>query len=195
MLGAIGEALALVNYVRERAFEPDEPLASITLDDILAERGFELLWEGFRRQDLIRTGHFLEAWTLKEASGDDCRKIFPIPQFQLDANPNLVQNPECWVDPITDGQDLLPEDYALRQNYPNPFNPSTKIKFALPKPGIVKIEVYNTLGQNIKILLAQNMKAGHHEVEFNGSQLSSGIYFYRIEAGEFQDVKKMILIK
>ncbi|MCK4754668.1 MAG: RagB/SusD family nutrient uptake outer membrane protein, partial [Calditrichia bacterium] len=91
MLGATGDALALVNYVRERAFEPDEPLASITLDDILAERGFELLWEGFRRQDLIRTGHFLEAWTLKEASGE-CRKIFPIPQLQLDANPNLVQN-------------------------------------------------------------------------------------------------------
>jgi hypothetical protein len=196
MLGATGDALALVNYVRERAFEPDEPLASITLDDILAERGFELLWEGFRRQDLIRTGHFLEAWTLKEASGE-CRKIFFIPQSQLDVNPNLVQNPEnCVIGiPITDGQDLLPEVSALRQNYPNPFNPSTKIKFTLPKQEIVTLEIFNTLGQKIETLLNKKIPAGYHEVEFNAQKLSSGIYFYRIEAGEFQDVKKMILIK
>jgi hypothetical protein len=90
---------------------------------------------------------------------------------------------------------LLPSDFVVYQNYPNPFNPSTKIKFALPKPEIVKIEVYNTLGQIIKILLNQHMRAGFHEVEFNAQNLSSGIYYYRIEAGEFQDVKKMILIK
>ena len=91
MLGNTGEALDLVNQVRERAFDPDKPLTNITLDDMLAERGFELLWEGFRRQDLIRTGHFFDPWTLKEASAE-YRKLFPIPQIQLDANPNLKQN-------------------------------------------------------------------------------------------------------
>jgi hypothetical protein len=92
-LGSTGEALNLVNQVRERAFEPDKPLTSITIDDILDERGYEFVWEGFRRQDLIRTGHFLEAWTLKEPSDGPHRKLFPIPQTQLDANPNLIQNP------------------------------------------------------------------------------------------------------
>jgi hypothetical protein len=92
-------------------------------------------------------------------------------------------------------QYAIPKDFVLYQNYPNPFNPSTKIKFAIPKNESVKIEVYNSIGQKIEALLNQHMKAGHHDVEFNAQNLSSGIYFYKIEAGEFQDVKKMILLK
>ncbi len=92
-LGSAGEALALVNQVRARAFEPDQPLTALTADAILAERGFEFLWEGFRRSDQIRHGKFLDSWTLKSASDGPHRNIFPVPQVQLDANPNLVQNP------------------------------------------------------------------------------------------------------
>jgi hypothetical protein len=92
MQGDAGGALDLVNQVRARAFEPDEPLASVTRDDILDERGFELFWENFRRQDLIRTGHFEDTWPFKTV-GDPNKRIFPIPQIQLDANPKLVQNP------------------------------------------------------------------------------------------------------
>jgi len=86
-------------------------------------------------------------------------------------------------------------NFVLSQNYPNPFNPSTKIKFELPKSETVKIEVYNILGQKIETTLNKHMPAGYHEVEFNGLNLSSGIYLYRIEAGEWQDVKKMILLR
>jgi hypothetical protein len=89
----------------------------------------------------------------------------------------------------------IPERFLITQNYPNPFNPSTKIKFALPKPQIVKVEIYNPLGQRIKYLLNEHMKAGYHEIEFTATNLSSGVYFYRIQTGEFQNVKKMILIK
>ena len=71
----------------------------------------------------------------------------------------------------------------------------TRIKFDLPKPENVKIQVFNTLGQKISTILDKPMIAGHHEVEFNAKNLSSGIYFYRIEAGEFQDVKKMVVLK
>ena len=88
-----------------------------------------------------------------------------------------------------------PKILMLYQNYPNPFNPSTKIKFTLPKPETVKIEVYNIIGQKIETLLNKHMPSGYHEVEFNVQNLSSGIYFYRIEAGEFQDVKKMVLLR
>ena len=98
-----------------------------------------------------------------------------------------------WIDENT-GK-TYPNKFSLSQNYPNPFNPSTKIKFALPKADKVKIEIYNTLGQRVEILLNQHMKAGSHEIDFNAKKLSSGIYFYQIKVGEFQDVKKMILIK
>ena len=89
----------------------------------------------------------------------------------------------------------LPKIFSLKQNYPNPFNPSTKIAFALPRPEHVKIDVYNTLGQKIETLLDQKMKAGEHEIDFITKNLSSGIYFYIINAGEFKDVKKMILLR
>jgi hypothetical protein len=89
----------------------------------------------------------------------------------------------------------IPQTYSLGQNYPNPFNPVTHIQYGLPKTGNVKIEIYNIIGQKIKTLLNKQMPAGYHEVEFNAQNLSSGVYLYRIEAGEFQDVKKMILIR
>ncbi len=85
--------------------------------------------------------------------------------------------------------------FHLSQNYPNPFNPSTKIKFSLPKPESVKIEICNIRGQKIQTLLNKQMSAGNHEVEFGGHNLASGIYLYRIEAGKWIDMKKMILIK
>jgi hypothetical protein len=90
----------------------------------------------------------------------------------------------------------FPEKYSLSQNYPNPFNPLTKIKFILPKQETVKIELYNTLGQKIETLLNKAMKAGHHEIEFNGSHLSSGIYFYQLQAGsDFMETRKMLLMR
>ncbi len=89
----------------------------------------------------------------------------------------------------------IPTKLVLHQNYPNPFNPTTQISFAIPKPENVIIEVYNTLGQKVETLLNRRLQAGNHEVEFNAANLSSGLYFYRIEAGKFQDVKKMILIR
>jgi hypothetical protein len=93
------------------------------------------------------------------------------------------------------GEMAFPNLYYLMQNYPNPFNPSTTIEFDLPKASEVRIEVYNIAGQKIQTLLNTKMSAGSHQVEFNAQNLSSGVYFYRIESGEFQDVKKMILIK
>ena len=89
----------------------------------------------------------------------------------------------------------FPEEITLSQNYPNPFNPSTKIKFELPKPETVKIEVFNIIGQKIETLLNKPMPAGYHEVEFSGQNLSSGIYLYKIETGAWKDVKKMILLQ
>jgi photosystem II stability/assembly factor-like uncharacterized protein len=86
-------------------------------------------------------------------------------------------------------------EFALIQNYPNPFNPSTQINFNIPHDEFVSLKVYNSLGQEVANLVNEMSKAGSHEVTFNASNLSSGIYYYRIEAGKNISVKKMALLK
>ena len=91
--------------------------------------------------------------------------------------------------------EVVPETYSLSQNYPNPFNPSTTIKYSIPNASFVKIKVFNTIGQEMATLINEEQSAGIYEVKFDASKLTSGIYFYRIEAGNFIETKKMILIK
>ncbi len=92
------------------------------------------------------------------------------------------------VNPIT-------SKYDLHQNFPNPFNSTTKIKYTLQKTEKVKIEIFNLLGQKIKVLLDKKMPSGIHEVEFDAKNLPSGIYFYRINSGNYKDEKKMLLLR
>lgn len=89
----------------------------------------------------------------------------------------------------------VPSDFRLSQNYPNPFNPVTKIIFDIAKSSQVKINVYDAIGRHMKSLVDMELKAGSYSTEFDGSGLTSGVYFYEIEAGIFKDVKKMVLIK
>ena len=88
-----------------------------------------------------------------------------------------------------------PAEFALSQNYPNPFNPTTQISYSIPKDGFVSLKVYNSLGQQVASLVNGIVKSGTHEVTFNGANLASGVYYYRVEAGESIAVKKMMLIK
>ncbi len=89
----------------------------------------------------------------------------------------------------------VPAEFKLYQNYPNPFNPATVIEFALPSAQNVKLSVYNILGQEIKVLNDGPLTAGYHKFTFDGKNLASGIYFYRVVAGKFSEVKKMVLTK
>ena len=93
-----------------------------------------------------------------------------------------------------------PKVYSLSQNYPNPFNPITILRFGLPRDSWVKLEVYNVLGQKVKTLVNENLTAGMQEKEWdgtdeNGFEVASGIYFYKIQAESFSDIKKMVLLK
>ncbi len=90
---------------------------------------------------------------------------------------------------------MIPDNFALHQNYPNPFNPSTYITFDLPKRVKVRISVYDVVGRLVKVLVDEEMPAGSYKVEFRGDGLPSGVYFYRLEAGDFMSVKKMVLVK
>lgn len=85
--------------------------------------------------------------------------------------------------------------FALKQNYPNPFNPTTEISFDVPKESRVKLSVYNALGQKVADLLNEKLSAGTHRVRFDGSKLTSGIYFYKMQSAGFTSIKKMILMK
>ncbi len=89
----------------------------------------------------------------------------------------------------------IPNYFSLSQNYPNPFNPSTSIKFSVPKPTNVTLKIYDVLGKEIATLVNEVKQPGFHTVGFNASNYASGIYFYRIDAGEFTSVKRMVLIK
>lgn len=88
-----------------------------------------------------------------------------------------------------------PDAFALEQNYPNPFNPTTNIKFSLPQTADVNLTIYNMLGQKVSTLINEKMNSGFHTVPFDASNLSSGMYIYRIQAGSFTSTKKMLLIK
>jgi len=90
---------------------------------------------------------------------------------------------------------LVSSDYHLFDNYPNPFNPETTIKFSLPKAGYVNLQVYNILGKSVATLVDKNIVAGEYTVKFNGTDLPSGPYFYRLQTAEFKMTKKFMLIK
>ena len=89
----------------------------------------------------------------------------------------------------------VPKTFSLNQNYPNPFNPVTKIEYALPNDMKVTIKVYDMIGREVSVLVNEIKKAGYYSVEWNGNQLSSGVYFYKMQAGDFNAVKKMLMIK
>ena len=89
----------------------------------------------------------------------------------------------------------IAEKYSLSQNYPNPFNPTTKINFAIPSNGFVSLKIYDITGKEVMTLVNKNMNTGSYSVEFNGALMSSGVYFYKLESGNFVETKKMMLVK
>jgi hypothetical protein len=90
---------------------------------------------------------------------------------------------------------VIPSEYSLIQNYPNPFNPVTNIMFTIPKPGLTKLEIFNIAGQRIETLADEYLMPGNYKTVFDGSKLSSGIYFCRLSVNNFTSSKRMVLIK
>ena len=105
-------------------------------------------------------------------------------------------NPDTsWLTGVTQNGNTVPTEYALSQNYPNPFNPSTKINFAIPTTGLVTMKIYDVLGKEVATLINEVKNPGNYIVEFDGSSLSSGVYFYKLQVGDFSSVKRMVLVK
>jgi hypothetical protein len=96
---------------------------------------------------------------------------------------------------VEDRNDVVVERFRLEQNYPNPFNPSTTITYQVPENSFVSIKVYDVLGKEVTSLINEEKSVGSYEVEFDATSLPSGIYFYRLQAGNYTTTKKMILLK
>jgi hypothetical protein len=129
----------------------------------------------------------------------------PLRSFAI-AGTNLVvgaTNNGVWRRPLsemilTSVGDLpgdIPSTFSLAQNYPNPFNPSTTIRYGLPHKSQVSLMVYNTLGQLVSELVSGEQEAGYQEVKFAGSGLASGVYFYRLQAGDFTKTRKLLMLR
>jgi hypothetical protein len=115
---------------------------------------------------------------------------------QSDLNGHVTYTDPIRVDVLTSvSERQVPDTYSLGQAYPNPFNPSTTITFGLPAAGSVRIRVLNQLGQEVTTLFEGTKDAGYHDVTFDARGLSSGVYFYRIEAGSFVATRKVVLIR
>lgn len=93
------------------------------------------------------------------------------------------------------GINEIPEKYSLSQNYPNPFNPSTVISYNLAEGNFITLKIYNELGKEVSTLVNERQNAGSYSISFDGSNLPSGLYYYKLESGGFVDTKKMLLIK
>ena len=92
-------------------------------------------------------------------------------------------------------EQILPDKFSLSQNYPNPFNPLSTIGYQIPQRSFVSLKVYDILGKEVATLVTEEKPAGRYEVHFNGENFSSGIYFYKLQAGNYSSIKKMVLIK
>jgi hypothetical protein len=99
------------------------------------------------------------------------------------------------VTSVTHSSAELPTKFRLDQNFPNPFNPSTTIRYELPQKSRLTLSVYNVLGQQVSILVQGEQESGYHEVRFDGSNLASGVYFYRLQAGTYVETRKFLLLK
>jgi len=126
-------------------------------------------------------------------------------EFYLDSEPTTLKlDPNNWIlkrvrqkawDGIGQQTELIAKKFTLSQNYPNPFNPSTTIDFTLPKSKFVELKVYNILGKEVAELVSNKLRAGLHQYQFNCNDLASGVYYYQLVAGEYREVKKMILLR
>lgn len=130
----------------------------------------------------------------------DVNLIEDVTEFQAVCNyiikkQTLIPNDNTLITDLKKENSNIPVQYHLEQNYPNPFNPSTVISYQLPKDEFVKLRIFNMLGEEVALLVSQHQLAGVYQITWNGKNLSSGVYIYRLEAGNYVQTKKMVLAK
>ncbi len=150
---------------------------------------------------IIGSGPFaFKKWTSEDYTtsiimGSDLQDLLNKKFIAQAAYNNNFVVPDSIKTPVDENNNVLPSGYKLAQNYPNPFNPVTIISYSIPKEGFVTLKVYNSLGKEIATLVNEEKLSGDYKVQFDASRLASGIYYYRINAGNFSATRKLILLK
>jgi hypothetical protein len=148
---------------------------------------------GYFKSDTIYPG--LGYWVNVNTSG----KLIFSSAFAKNASERIVIVPSSEMPPDPPSEQIssgfIPSAYKLEQSYPNPFNPSTIIRYHLPENGYVKLKIYDILGNEVATLVNEHKEAGYYEVSFDASNLSTGVYFYKLQAGNFVMTKKMLLAR
>ena len=153
--------------------------------------------------DLVRDANWAIEWQNSHIEGVDWYNCSSAHSQPLNANQKAYAAWWLWsciagwnpTTEINNDFDHIPTELTLYQNYPNPFNPSTTINYSVPELSFVTLKVYDVLGSEITTLANEEKPAGSYEIEFSATELPSGIYFYRLQAGSFVETKKMILIR
>jgi hypothetical protein len=130
--------------------------------------------------------------SLVELAGSDCGALF---LAYTGAGNKVFWNRLLQLTNVNHNGNSIADKFELKQNYPNPFNPTTNITFNVPKNSFVSLKVFDITGREVEKLVSENMAMGNYTVQFDGKNLSSGVYFYKLEAENFSEVKKMSLIK
>ncbi|MEX0928422.1 MAG: T9SS type A sorting domain-containing protein [Balneolales bacterium] len=131
-------------------------------------------------------------YSVQSNNGSSSGEWAPLRSF---TTAGTAASPDPEQDPDQEDEEELPEIYELKENYPNPFNPTTQISYGIPEASHVTLEIYDITGRLISSLVNEDQQAGYHEVNFNADALSSGVYIYRLKAGEFVKTRQMTLIK
>ncbi len=167
----------VVSAVNSNQIQLSVPSFTINSNTVFINSAFTPVQSGS-----IQAGQSVTVWALQDNTGN----LTAVQVQMISGEVTAVGNNTGTARPV---------NYQLMQNYPNPFNPTTNISFTLSNPTNVRLEVYNILGERVTTLINGQMNAGVHLVKFDGSNLASGVYFYRLKAGEFVSVKKMMLLK
>jgi len=207
-----GEPMTLGTYVI-MAFDEQGRLVGVsgyTSDPVAVSGTYELrgLWPGqYRLLAVVSTGRSgAQYCTWYDDVGVDVDSIMQVPMpsvpptaLAVVVGAGVTAGVDFYVGPVTgiatDPLARPPEAFCLYQNYPNPFNPITTIRVALPQRSHVTLAVFNTLGQQVAKLADGEMEAGYHGVTFDASNLSSGVYLYRLTAGDYIQTRKLILLR
>ncbi|MFO8029254.1 MAG: T9SS type A sorting domain-containing protein [Cyclonatronaceae bacterium] len=179
-----------MHLMRVKLFdEPDENVATVQLDGKQENKGQPFIATTTRARApgtyYLRVGVLLSGDGVVSGPGDQPDHWNQ--KYEMSVTVNTVTS--------TGDDKPAPENFVLSQNYPNPFNPSTTIEFTLPQAETVRLEVFNSIGKRVALLIDKQLPAGSHSISFDASDLPSGIYIYRIEAGRLAKHKKLTLIK